>query len=103
MGQVFTLQINFGAAQLFGEPLGKIKRCRPAYVCRLEMPQFFLKHRVLFGLVISLLKFFEGRDKCLRSKSAAIKPKISFFVRQLFNFNPPGILTVIGIPYSLLL
>ncbi len=53
------------------------------------MPQFFLERSVLPGFIIGLLKFFKRWNKCFRGKSAAIKPKVSPFVRQVLNFISP--------------
>ena len=45
--QLFALEIDLGAAEMFGQPLGEIERARPADIMGQQILQFGVESRVL--------------------------------------------------------
>ena len=81
MGKVLAFEINLRAAECFSQPLRKIQRCRPAYICLLEMNEFFLKFPVLPRGIICLFELIERWYQRLRRKTSPVVSEVTFSVR----------------------
>ena len=59
--QLFTLEVNTRAAEVLGEPLGKVERAGAADVITLKIGELALKLRVVFGGGVLILQFKNQR------------------------------------------
>jgi hypothetical protein len=73
--QVFALQVNLRAAQLFSQPFTEGKRRRTPGVVRQQIGQLRLKGRVNLGQVVRAIQFVQRRHQRLRHVPPAISAK----------------------------
>jgi len=70
--QVFALKVDFGAAELFGEPFAEIERCGAAGVVLKQICQLRLKSGIVLGRVVFMLKLDQRGHQRLRHVAAAV-------------------------------
>ncbi len=70
--QVFALEINSGPAQFLSQPLGEIKRRRPAGKILQQQVQFGLEFSVSLDCLVLVLEFQQRRHQRLRHIAAAV-------------------------------
>ncbi len=73
--QVLALQVNLRAAELLAQPLGEVKRSRPADVMVQQIIQLRLECSVFLRLRVGRFQLFERRHQSLRNIAATIDPK----------------------------
>src|SRR5262249_53222626 len=78
--EVLPLQEDAGTARFARQPLGEIKRCRPADVMVQIVVELPLKLRVLARLSVLLCQLAQGEHKGLRTVAAAIRAKAALGV-----------------------
>ena len=78
--ELLALEINLRAAQMRGQPLGKIERRRPPHVIRQIAVHLLLEGRVGFRLGIGLLEFEHQRHQRFGDEAAAIDAEMAALV-----------------------
>ena len=74
--QVFALQINARAAEMFREPPGKLQRRRTSREIVQHRIELGAEFRIFAGFRIGSLELFERRDQRFRHVAAAVRPII---------------------------
>ena len=75
--QVFALDIDLRAAQVFGEPAREVERRGTARVVRQQNVEFGVERRVLLRLVVSVLEFFERRHQNFGHVASAVRAEVA--------------------------
>ena len=83
MVELIPLQIDLGATQMLGEPLGKIKRAGATDIMGQIAAHLFLKRRIDLGLVIGLFQRQDERHQGFRHKAPAENTKVTGLVRTV--------------------
>ncbi len=79
--QVFALQINPRAAQLFGQPLCKIKWRRASRIVVQQFVQFRLKRRIFARVMKRPLQLFERRHQHFGDVAPAVGSEVAAGIR----------------------
>jgi hypothetical protein len=74
--QVLALQVNACAAQLFGEPLGIVERCRTPRVIVKQIVQFRLERGILPRFQERILQFLQRRHQHFRNELSTVGAKV---------------------------
>src|SRR5690348_1594616 len=69
--QVFALEVDFCAAEMTRQPLGKIERTRPADIMRQQLVKLGLERRIIARSDPGLFEIEEQRHQCLGNISSA--------------------------------
>ena len=69
--QLLALEIDFRAAEMFGQPLGEIQRRRPADIVLEVAVHFRLERRIGLGVGVGLLQIEDQRHQRFRDEAAA--------------------------------
>ena len=85
--QVFALEINFRAAEFFGQAFGKIKRRGATDKFSEVIRKVLLKFRVVLRTEIFLLQFFQRMHQRLRHITSAVRTKVALGVGHIFCDN----------------
>ncbi len=80
MVELVALQIELGAAEMPGQPLGEIERARPPDIMFEVIVELGLKARVVLGLVIGGLDRQDQRHQGLGDKAPAIDAEMAALV-----------------------
>ena len=83
--QVLALEIDFGAAQLAGEPLGKIQRRGASAEFTQIISELFQELRVVLGPGVLVLELLQRMHERLRNEAPAIGTEMTERVRHRFN------------------
>ena len=83
MVELIPLQIDLGATQMLGEPLGKIKRAGATDIMGQIAAHLFLKRRIDLDLVIGLFQRQDERHQGFRHKAPAENTKVTGLVRTV--------------------
>ena len=75
--QIFALDINFRAAELFGQALGVIERRGTAGEVFQQIGQLGLKRRIVARFEISLLQLFERSHQHFGYETSAVGSEVS--------------------------
>ena len=98
MQQVFTLQIDARAAQMFGEPRGKLERRGTPREIVQERIQLRLKAVIRARLCIHALEFFERGHQRFRDVTAAIRPVAAALPHHVRRVTHPA--TFFRVPFA---
>ena len=79
--ELFALEVDFRAAAIFCQALGKIQRRRPADIMRQIAVHLLAIGRIGLGLRIGLFQFEDERHQRLGDKAAAIDAEMAVLVR----------------------
>ena len=79
--QLLALEIDFCAAEMFGQALGEIERRRPADIIPEIAVHFGLECRIGFGLRVSLLQIEDQRHQGFGDKTAPENAEMPALVR----------------------
>ncbi|MPN16233.1 hypothetical protein SDC9_163571 [bioreactor metagenome] len=82
--EIFPLQINLTAADLFGESFTVIDRCRSALKFFSNSSEFIDKLGIIANLLISFSNFFKSGYQFRRQKLTAIFTVVTFFIWKFF-------------------
>ena len=80
MVQVFTLQVDAGAAGFLSQPFGEIQRRRPADVLLQVISELALKLRIFTRLLILLRELPERGHECFRHVTAAVGTETTVYI-----------------------
>src|SRR5882762_4704086 len=80
MQQILALDVNLRATRLFTEPLGVVKRSRPACVVGEQVLEFGLKCRIVPGFQIRLLELLERSHQELGHITTAIGSEVALWI-----------------------
>ena len=69
--ELLALEIDFRAAEMFGEALGQVQRRRPAYIVPEIAVHLRLERRIGLGLGVSVFQIEDQRHQRFRDKAAA--------------------------------
>ena len=78
--ELVALEIDFGAAEMRGHPLGEIERARPADIVFEEVIELALEARVGLGGLVGLLQREDQRHQGFRDEAAAENPEMAALV-----------------------
>src|SRR5262252_4946742 len=78
--EILALEIDLGAAEMRGQPLGEIERRRPADIVGKVAVHLLLECRVLLRRRIRRFKLEDDRHQCLGDEAAAIISKMPAIV-----------------------
>ena len=78
--EILALEINLGAAEMRGQPLGQIERRRPADVVLQMAVHLALERRIGLGRRIGLLKLEDQRHQGLGDEAAAVDAEVPALV-----------------------
>ena len=78
--QVFPLQVNFRAAEFFGESFGEIKRRGTAREIAQQLRELILKIRILFRTLIFGREFVQRRHQRFRHEHSAVNAEVTVCV-----------------------
>ncbi len=78
--QLVALEVDLGAAEMLGQPLGEVERARPAGVVGVEVVELLLEGRVAPGLVVGALQVEDQRHQRLGDEAAAEQPEEALLV-----------------------
>ena len=70
--ELVALEIDLGAAEMLGQPLGEIERARAADIMFEEAVEFGLEGGIGLGVLVGLLQFEDQRHQRFGDKAAAI-------------------------------
>ncbi len=79
--QLFALEIDLGAAEMFGEAFSEIERARAADIMGAEIGQFFLKGRIVLRLVPLFLQIEDQRHQRFGNEASAENAETSVLIR----------------------
>ena len=82
VGQIFALEIDLRAAQMFGQPPGIGDRRGAAHKGALQIGQLRHKFLVAARLEIGLFQLVQRRHERFRHELAAIRAKVAVFIRD---------------------
>ncbi len=75
--QVFALEVDLRAAEVFGEALGEVERCGAAAVVLEQGVEFGVEAGVRLGCVVGLLQLFERGHQGFGHVAAAVDAEAS--------------------------
>ena len=78
--ELVALEVDLGAAQMLGQPLGEIERARPADIMFEEAVELGLEGGIGFRVLIGLLEFEDERHQGFGDEAAAIDAEQPLFV-----------------------
>ncbi len=90
MVQLFAFEVDLGAAQLLGQPLGEIERRRAADIVGGEVLDLSLELRVDLRGAIGFLEIEDQRHQRFGDETAAIEPKATLLVGAVAKGIGPG-------------
>src|SRR5690606_24499585 len=79
--ELLALEIDLGAAELLGQPLGEIERARPAGIMRVEILEFGDEGGVVLRLVIGFFEIEDEGHQRLGDEAAAKNAEAPALVR----------------------
>ena len=79
--QLLALEIDFGTAEMRGQPLGEIERARPPDIMGQQIVEFGLESRIFLGRLILALEVENERHQRLGDEAAAENAEMPAFVR----------------------
>ncbi len=80
--ELVALEIDLGAAEMLGQPLGEIERARPSGIMSIEIVDLGLERRVLLRRLIGLVQLQDQRHQRLGDEAAAEKAEEAALVRS---------------------
>jgi hypothetical protein len=80
--QVLALEVDFGAAELFGPAFGEIERRGAADVFVQQAVELLLEGGIGLGLLVMIGQLGEGRHERFRHEHAAVGAKVAVRVRE---------------------
>src|SRR5580700_7109766 len=83
MIELVAFEIDFGAAEPFGQPLGEIERARAPNIVLEQVVELGLERRVGLGGRIGLLQREDERHQCLGDEASAVDAETAALVRAL--------------------
>jgi hypothetical protein len=78
--QLVALEVDLGAAEMPGQPLGEIERARPPDIVLVIVAKLGRKARVVLGRLIGALHLEDQRHQRFRHEPAAIKAEMAALV-----------------------
>ncbi len=72
MIELVALEVDLGAAEMLGQPLGEIERTGSAGIMGIELVDLGLELRICLGRLIGLLQVQDQRHQRLGDEAAAI-------------------------------
>ena len=81
--ELVALEIDFGAAELFGQPLGEIERARAPDIVLEQVVELGLERRVGLGGCIGLLERQDERHQRLGDEASPVDAETAALVRAL--------------------
>ena len=81
MIELVALEVDFRAAEMFGQPFGEIKRAWPPGIIPQQIIQFFPESPILLGVIIGLFQIEDQRHQRFGDETAAKYPKMAVYIR----------------------
>ena len=73
--ELVALEVDLGAAEMLGQPLGEIERARPAGVVGAEVVELRLERGIGLGVLVGLLELEDQRHQRFGDEAPAERPK----------------------------
>ena len=80
MVELVALEIDLGAAEMLGQPLGEIERARPPDIVGEQIVELGLEGRIGLGVGIGLLQVEDQRHQRLGDEAPAIEAEMAALV-----------------------
>ena len=78
--QFVALEVDLGAAEVLRQPLGEVKRARPAGIVGMKRRELGMEGRIVLGFVVGRLQLQDQRHQRFGHEASAIEAEMAFVV-----------------------